>query len=266
MIKNIRTNKIIWVVTAALSLVTALVGMLNTSIYDKVISNDIMPGVLGQDLITIAASVIILLLVFRTKEGDSKKQIVVLGILGYLFYAYGIYVIERVYNLLYYLYLAIFALSFWSIAYAVAKIPPEVLQKVQVRGKIRNISAWFSLLVAVIFNILWIVQLLPLVQAGDKIEFLYSVYILDLCFIMPAFVIMGIMALRKAGLGLLLIPAMFVLGFTLIFSLAVSELVKPLFDLNITASKLIPPLVLSILFMLLAFLHLRKLKLSSGSM
>ena len=77
---------------------------------------------------------------------------------------------------------------------------------------------------------------------------------------MPAFVIVGIMALRRAGLGVLLIPAMFILGFTLIFSLAIAESVKPLLDLNITAGGLIPSLVLSILFLVLAFLHLRKLE------
>jgi len=103
---------------------------------------------------------------------------------------------------------------------------------------------------------------LPLIQTGEKIEFLYSVYILDLCFIMPAFVILGIMALRKAGLGLLLIPAVFILGFTLIFSLAVSEMVKLLYDLTITIGGLGSSLILSILFLILAALHLWKLKLN----
>jgi hypothetical protein len=259
MVRNLARNKVLWLLTAVLSLAVALVGVINPNIYSKVVSDDVIPGVFGQDLMTIATSVILMLLVFLTKEGDSKKQIVVLGILGYLFYAYGIYVIEQVYNLLYYLYLAIFALSFWSMVYGVAKIRPDILQKAQVSGKVQHISAWFSLLVAVVFNILWIVQLLPLVQTGDKIENLYSVYILDLCFIMPALVIIGIMTLRKAGLGLMLIPAMFILGFTLIFSLAVSESVKPVYDLTISVGDLAPSLVLSILFLILAALHLRKL-------
>ena len=261
MVQNLGTNKILWLLTALLSLAAALMGVFNPDIYSKVVRSDIMLGVFGQDLMTIVASVIILLLAIRIKKEDSKKQIVILGILGYLFYAYGIYVIERVYNMLYYLYLAIFGLSFWSVAYGVAKIRAEVLQKVQLPGLMRNVSAGFSLLVALVFNILWIIQLLPLVQAGEKIEFLYSVYILDLCFIMPAFVIIGIMAVKKAGLGLLLIPAMFILGFTLIFSLAVSELVKPLYDLTITISGLGPSLVLSMLFLILAALHLRNLEL-----
>ncbi|HAG10462.1 MAG TPA: hypothetical protein DCK76_03540 [Desulfotomaculum sp.] len=53
--------------------------------------------------------------------------------------------------------------------------------------------------------------------------------------------LLNCLALRKEGLGLLLSPAMFVLGFTMIFSLAIAELVKPLYDLNITAEGLIPP-------------------------
>jgi hypothetical protein len=144
--------------------------------------------------------------------------------------------------------------------YDLAKIRPEILQKVQLPGLIRNVSAGFSLLVAVVFNILWIIALLPLVQTGEKIEFLYSIYILDLCFIMPAFVIIGILAIKKARLGLLLIPSMFILGFTLIFSLVVSELVKPLYNLTFTLSGLGPSLVLSILFLILTVLHLQKLK------
>jgi hypothetical protein len=261
MTQNLGTNRILWLLTAFLSLIATLIGVFKPSIYSKVVSTDIMPAVFGQDLTTIVASVIILLLAIQIKKEDSKKQIVILGILGYLFYAYGIYVIERVYNMLYYLYLAIFGLSFWSIAYGVTKIRTDVLQKAHLPGLMRNVSAGFSLLVAVVFNVLWIIQLLPLVQAGEKIEFLYSIYILDLCFIMPAFVIIGIMALRKAGLGLLLIPAMFILGFTLIFSLAVSEIVKLLYDLAITIGGLVPSLVLSILFLVLAALHLRKLRL-----
>ena len=126
----------------------------------------------------------------------------------------------------------------------------------------RNISAGFSLLVALVFNVLWIIQLLPLIQAGEKIEFLYSVYILDLCFIMPAFAIIGIMTARNKGLGLLLTPAVFVLGFALIFSLAVSETVKPLYDLTIDTGWLVSSIVLSILFLVLAALHLRNLKIN----
>lgn len=262
MMGNIKVNRVLWLLTGALSLAAALVGVLNPVIYDKVISVDIMPGVFGQDLMTIVAAITILALAVLTRKEDTWKPVIILGILGYLFYAYGIYAIERVYNIFYYLYMTIFALSFWSIVYGVASIPRDVLQKVELRSKIRGVSAGFSLFVALVFNVLWIIQLLPPVQTGDKIEFLYSVYILDLCFIMPAFIVLGVMTARNKGMGLLLTPAMFILGFTLIFSLAVSESVKPLYNMTVSAGGLVPSLVLSILFLVLAFLHFQKMKIS----
>jgi hypothetical protein len=157
--------------------------------------------------------------------------------------------------------MVIFALSFWSITYSIAKIRSEVLSSAEVPRVIRKVSAGFSLLIALVFFILWIIQLLPLIQSGEKIEFLYSIYILDLCFIMPAFAIIGIMALRKVELGLILIPAMFILGFTLIFSLTISELVKPVNGLNISIEGLVQSLILSLLFLILVIPYLRQLRL-----
>ena len=260
MVRNLYINKILWLLTAFLSLVAALAGVFSPGIYQTVVKADIIPGIFGQDLMTIVAAVVIIFLAICTKKEDTFKQILILGIIGYLFYAYGIYVIERIYNLLYYLYLAILGLSFWSLAYSIGKIDREIIRKVRMSGLMLKISAGFSLFVALVFSILWIVQLLPLLQAGEKIEFFYSVFILDLCFIMPAFAITGVMAFRKAGLGLMLIPAMFVLGFTLIFSLAVSELLKPLYGLAIDMVGLLPSLVLSIVFLILTALHFRSLK------
>lgn len=52
--------------------------------------------------------------------------------LGYLFYAYGIYVIGRIYNLLQLLYINIMGLTFYSIIYAIACIRREIIEKVHV--------------------------------------------------------------------------------------------------------------------------------------
>ena len=146
-----------------------------------------------------------------------------------------------------------------------AKIRQEVLPTLKLSRLIRNISVGFSLLVAVIFEALWVLQLLPLMQAGEKIEFMYSIYILDICFIMPAFIIAAIMALREQKLGLIFIPALFVLGFILIFSLVVSEMVRPLFQLDVNMSGMWPSLVLSIIFLVLAVFYLRGLKINRAS-
>src|SRR5215467_13009041 len=130
MIRNLKWNKILWLITAALSLIAALVGEFDPGIYNKVVSSELLPGAFSQDVMTILASCTLFVLIGLTKEEDAKKQIVILGILGYLFYGYGIYVIERSYTLLYLVYMAIFALSFWSLTYTVANIRREMLPHV----------------------------------------------------------------------------------------------------------------------------------------
>lgn len=256
MLQKLSWNKLLWLMAASLSLVVALIGMFDPAIYTKVVSKELIPGMFSQDLMTSIASLTLLFLSILTKEEDTKKQIVILGILGYLFYAYGIVVIERVYTVLYLVYMAIFGLAFWSLVYGVANIRHEVLHKVTLSKPMRYISVAGSLLQPLVFYPLWISALIPLMQTGQRIEFLYSIYILDLCFIMPAFVLLAVMTLKKQGLGLVLTPALFVLGFTLIFSLVLGELVKPFYRLTPDVAGVMMSLLLSLLFLILAGFHL----------
>ncbi|MBN2411787.1 hypothetical protein JXQ31_08845 [candidate division KSB1 bacterium] len=264
MVRNMGKLKILWFSTAFLAFITALAGVVYPGIYYMVVSTKILPGVLSQDLMTLVASALVLFLVFRMKENDKIKQIVILGILGYLFYGYGIYVIERLYNILYLVYMAIFGLSFYTLIFSITEIRKETLQKVKLPGAIRIISVVFLLFNPLIFYPLWISQLLPLIRFGQKIEFMYSIYILDLCFIMPAFVMLAVMTARNKGLGLVLTPALFVLGFTLLAPLAVGEFLKPLlFHQPMDTAGMWLFLCLSILFLSLAVICCRKLVINS---
>ncbi len=263
MIQNLDKNRILWLLTGLLSLIASLTGVVNADIYSRVVTAKIMPGVLSQDLMTIVLAVLLFIISVRVKEDNLKKQIIVLGIIGYLFYGYGIYVIERLYTKLYFVYMAIFGLSFYSLIYGVGGISPEIRSKIQLPAFVRRVSVAFLLLIPGIFYPLWVSQLLPLIRAGQKIEFIYSVYILDLCFIMPAFIVIAVKVAKNNGLGLLLAPALFVVGFTLLFPLVVGEFLKPLVysqPMDVAGMSLF--LTLSILFFIMTVFHLKTLKIS----
>jgi hypothetical protein len=259
-ISNLRYQRALWAATGVLALAAALRGVADPGIYSGVVTPDLIPGAYSQDLISVAASAALIFLSLRTGRGKTKSQIIALGLLGYLFYAYGIYVIERTYNGFYLVYMAIFALSFWTLMAAVTGLranPPVP----SLPRALRIVSASGALLQPLIFYPLWIGMLLPLMSSRNQIDSLYSVFILDLCFIMPAFLLLAVLTFRSRPLGLLLLPALYVLGFTLIFSLALGELVKPLFDADINFQALWLSLGLSTFFGILGSLHLHKLKL-----
>jgi hypothetical protein len=265
MFRNVRKIKGLWFANALLSLGVALIGVLDNRIYSKVVSQDVLPGVISQDLQTIAAGLLLLALTLRMSPRDIRRHVIGLGIVGYLFYAYGIYAIEQIYNYLYFVYLAIFGLSLYTIIYSLANLDPDKLNMVVLGERIRKVSVGFSLFVAVFFSLLWILMLVPLIERGEKIESMYSIFILDLSFIMPAFFILAILSAKKQGFGLLMTPALYVLGFTLLFPVGMAEFIKPFFELPVDPSGAVLYLGISALFLLVAFIYLRRLEFKVGN-
>lgn len=261
MFSNLRVAKAFWGVTAILAFCAGLAGVLVQNIYVGLFPEDFLPGAFPQDILTMLVCVFLLVFVATTKENDTKRQVVVIGLLGSLFYLYGIFTIERVYNSFYLLYAAVFALSFWSIVISLAGFKAEIFSNLRVPDKILTTSAISSILIAVVFTFLWIVALIPLMREHNRIEYLYSIYILDLCFVMPGFVITAVMSLRRMPLGILMTPAMMILGFFVIFPLGLNELAKPSAGIALDIGPMIVSFAFAFFMLSIAALQLWKIRL-----
>ena len=112
----------LWILTGALTLPAAVTGLLFPEIYQGVVAAELLPGAVSQDLMSAVAGVALPVLAVADRRGRPKLQLVALGVLGYLFYAYGIYSIERTYNGFYLVYLAVFALSFWGMVFTAVEL------------------------------------------------------------------------------------------------------------------------------------------------
>ncbi len=261
MIKSLKMNKTLWLLVACLSLIAAFIGVFDQNIYSKVVSRDLLPAIVTQDAITIIAGLVLLFLSLKTNEADKKSQIIAMSLLLYLFYAYGMYVIEQFYNSLYILYMAICALSFWSIVLGLVNINQGVLRHIKASKLIRNLSIGCLIFIPLLFYSLWIIQLLPLMRTGEKIEYLFSIYILDMVFLFPAFILSAVLIIKKNALGLILAPILFVKTFTLLFSVGLGGLVVLLYDqTTVDPLEIAFYFILSIIFLGLAVLNLWKIR------
>lgn len=261
MIKQLLINKILFIATGILSLVASIIGVLNPAIYDPVVSDWIKPGMFTQDLIVIMAAIVMIVLSISMQPRDYRKTIVILGILGFLFYAYGIYAIEQIYTKLYPLYLAILTLGFYVSAYTLANVEHPRIEQLELSPILRYGAAAYGILIAVMFNIIWIGQLFPLIETGDRIEYTFSVYIIDLVFIMPAFVISAVLLIRKHAIGIVGIPALFVLGLCILSPLALAEVLKPWrYGTPMALGDFWLFGILSLIFLVLAIIYLAGLR------
>ena len=263
MVANLRTAKILWSITEFLTFIVSIGGILVKGLYEGLFQADYLPGAVAQDLISVVLSLVLLGLIYFTQQDDIKKQIIIIGVIGSQWYLYGIFTIERVYNVFYLLYLAIFALSSWALIYSLSGYRSEKFRGLRIKSGILKTTAFSSILIAVIFNILWIMSLIPLMQTHDRIDYLYSIYILDLGFIMPAFFITAIMSLRKKPLGILMTPAIMIIGFFVIFPLGLNELAKPAYGMTLNMGPMLISFIFSIYMLALAYLQLRNIDLGS---
>jgi hypothetical protein len=258
MTNNYKIQKILWIVIAAFSLLAAISGVLKPDLYGKVISSDFLPGIIAQDLTTIISGLLLLYLGFRTGAADFKKQIVAVSLVGYSFYGYAIYAIERVYTPLYLVYLAVTALSFWCIVYFTIQIKRETVLQITAPKLIRYLSAGCLFITAALFYSLWTTSLLPLMRAGEKIEYLYSIYILDMVFILPAVILCAVLLIKRNPFGLIFSPILFLKAFTLLFSVGLGGLAKPFFGAAANIGETAFYLFLSAIYLAFAVLILWK--------
>jgi len=259
MITNLKVHKVLWVLVACFSLIAAGVGILHPAIYSKVVSSELVPTTMAQDAMTLVVGLVILILGLKTKQTDTKKQMVVISLLGYLFYGYGIYVIEQFYNAFYILYMAIFALAFWLIVFGLAHMDQDLLRQLKAPQKVRYVSAGSLIFVALLFYSLWISQLLPLIRTGQQVESLYSIYILDMVFVLPALVISAVLLVRGKVLGLILAPILFIKAFTLLFSVGLGGVFLLLYGQTADLGESAFYFILSLAFLGLAVYCFRKI-------
>ena len=262
MLKNLQTNKILWTITTSLTLIVATIGVILPHIYDGLFAKEFIPGALPQDILTIFVCFIMFYLIAKTKEDSVKIQIFIISIIGSFFYLYGIYTIERVYNFFYIFYAGIFAMSFWSILYGLMNLKEEIFSKIKLSTTIIRTTAITGLIIASLFTLLWISALIPIMREHNQIDHLYSIYILDLCFIMPAFFITSIMSFKKKVIGIIFAPAIFIVGFFVIFPLGLGEMIKPFYGQVTDYKTMAISFIFSILMISIAFLGLNKIKIS----
>jgi len=257
MIYNLKLAKLFWSITTAFAFLAALGGVLFRDIYINLFPADYLPGAFPQDVLTVIVCLILFVLIAIVSENDVKLQIVVIGLLGSLFYLYGIFTIERVYNWFYLLYAAVFASSFWSIVYSLAQFRSDRFSGLQWNNGMLKTTAFSSIFIAVLFTILWTAALIPLMRDHHRIEYLYSIYILDLCFIMPAFFITAVMSLRRMPLGILMAPAIMILGFFVIFPLGLNELAKGSAGMAINYGAMAVSFIFALFMLVIAILQLK---------
>lgn len=230
--KNSTGVLVIALVVSIISAYCALLGFLDEDLYGSAIFTGVfkisyMAGTVSQDVVTIASSVIMLtLIVLYIKYRDNRIMISIIGLLSFYFYGYGTYVISALYTSTYLLYMLVFTLSIVGLIIGVSGFPNDYTKTLYLPKWIRVCGITFLSIIVCIFMSKWIIELIPYTQRHTVPDF-YAIFILDLCIVLPLFVVVIYMLIRNSKLAYILLGIALLKTATLIVSVAIGSFIAP---------------------------------------
>jgi hypothetical protein len=159
---------------------------------------------LGLALPTLVASMVLSL------RGSLRAQLVWLGTLAYLVYAYLFFALGVAFNPLFPVYVAVLSLAVWSLVILLSDLGPERLQHV-VSGMPGRATGIYLLVLAVLFLVVWMREIVTAILTGTTPPGVREAnlpvnptHVLDLAFLLPLCAFSGIRVWQHRAIGYLL--------------------------------------------------------------
>lgn len=244
-----------YVVASTLTLVLAVVvtgvGLFVPAFYRD--AEVLLPQMYGQDLLTLFVSVPALAIaLYSAYQGSLRGYVVWLGVTGYLLYTYASYAFLTAFNELYLVYVALFALTLFTLIGGIARIDPTVLKEALDDHSVRGYVA-FQALVAGLLALMWLADVGPASLAGTRPPSIAETTLpvpviqsLDLSVVIPSFALSAALLWKQRAWGYVFTGVLLVKGTTL--GLAVLAMV--VFMLQDGQTVPLPQIVLFVLLSL----------------
>ena len=232
--ESIHWRKLFLALSTSTSIATigvTCVGITNTDIYKSLVPDDILPGCLSQDLVSLGAALLLPNVASRSMiDGSLRDTTLWLGLTGYLMYAYGIYVFEAVVNKFYFCYISIFGTCLWEIIIIMSSVSYQGIHIVQKNIELPK-KTLMTLFVAlgILFPVLWIMQLIPAMASGTPPPGV-SIMAMDLSFAIPSLWLCVWSMYSDMPISIIVAPALSVKAGVLGSSVLLGCLLQPWFD------------------------------------
>ncbi|MDS0301008.1 hypothetical protein NDI76_19885 [Halogeometricum sp. S1BR25-6] len=207
-------------ITLLLTVLATVVGLFVPEFYRD--AEVLLPQLYGQDLLTLIAAVPVLAgALYYAYRGSIRGYIVWLGVTGYLLYTYASYALLTAFNELYLVYVALFALTLFTLIGGVARIDPTDLKEALDGHPIRGYVA-FQAFVAVLVALMWLAEVGPASLAGTRPPSIAETTLpvpviqsLDLGIVVPSFALSAVFLWKRRAWGYVFTAVLLVKGTTL---------------------------------------------------
>ncbi|HYH01959.1 MAG TPA: hypothetical protein VEC37_02575 [Bacillota bacterium] len=229
-----RLTSMLTFLLSILALFASIEGIFNKNLYYELLmagrlSKSLMIASVAQDIISAPLAVVLAVLsIMFWIRPQLKNMIVIIGLAWYFFYAFGLYVIQGHYTSIYLIYLAIFGLSIYSMIWGMLSLKMDVVKYYQLPRLLVNFIGGFLIFILLLLVPAWLFRMAPNIARHIPGE-TYSVFIMDLCIVFPAFGQIAYRLFRKQPFGVIMAGIALTKTMTLCLSWAFSHWFSPMY-------------------------------------
>ena len=205
------------IVAALISVAGNIIALSVKSIYLS-LTPAFLPQAIAQDIanLTIVAPCW-LILSYLALRGSWRAYLVWLGVLTFTIYNYFIYTFSVPFGSLFLLWVAVLGLSLYALIGGLTTADQKVIEMSFTNGRAIRVAAWFLIITAILFGLLWLSEDIPALLLGKTPQSVIDmgiptnpVHILDLAFFLPAVIVTAMMLLKQKSLAYTVAPAFIV--------------------------------------------------------
>lgn len=255
----LRTYTILAGVLILLLLVTAGAGLFGADVYDNFVEPKYVEESRAQDLITLILGIPLLMLtVWGVHQERAWAFPLWTGVLAYELYVYAIYAVGGVYNVFFLGYVAVAALSLYTIVGLLSSVDLGWFQGAVRPSLPRRWIGGFFLMILVMFAFLWITSVLTTISTGVQ-DSGHLIFVFDLIIVLPAFAITAVKLFRGEAVGDLLAGLLLIKFVALCVSITVGQVFRAMAGLPLASELLVIFVALGMIGLLFTALYFRSL-------
>ena len=177
-----------------------------------------LPQALAQDIANLAiVSPLWLILAILAMRGSLRSYLLWIGVLIFTIYNYVIYTFSIPFGPLFLLWVVVFGMCIFALIGGIATTDHKGVESAFRSRRATLVVAWFLIITAVIFGLLWLSEDVPALLSSTKPQSVVDmalptnpVHILDLGFFLPAVIVTGVLLIKRKPLAYTLAPAFIV--------------------------------------------------------
>ena len=212
---------IVWlwlsIAAALLAVAGSVIALAVRSIYAS-LTPVFLPQALAQDVANLAiAAPALLVCAMLSLRGSLRAYLLWVGVLAFTVYNYVIYAFSIPFGPLFLLWVAVLGMCLYSLIGGLTAVDHAAVAAGFTSRRAIIVVAWFLVIIAVLFSLLWLSEDVPALLEGRSPQSLRDialptnpVHILDLGFFLPAVIATGVLLLRRRPFAFTVAPVLIV--------------------------------------------------------